>query len=666
MFREFVRKSKNTINGNGLRQALVYNYPLIDVVVRESIQNSLDAMKPDSEHLEMSFRTGTFDIAEFDSALDEEDYRLNDRLSGINEFLEIRDTGTFGLDGSPEVSDDIEPGRLTKLVYSFAEKQNEEGKGGSWGYGKTCYFGLGAGFVVYYSRTVYEGEFVSRLAVALVEDTDAKDTMIIPESKLGTTYWGKQSSLNPQASVPITDEMEIEKFLSIFGTVPFDDRETGTVIIIPFISTDQLVKDSLERIFDSGLPEEGRYDFRKLLFLSVQRWYFPRLLDNDYAKPLLFRYNGELLSYSVMEIIFKKLKALYKSTFDPSCKTVTSGSILGEKPAVFLATETCEISDLALPYDMSLNEMFLNGGSTFNSLGMKCRGTGMIINYDCGSGFVKGVKTDRDDQCVFAIIRVNPLAEVSNRDGHPVLRLEEYIRRGEPPAHDMWKDINLSKIFPGMNSYVPVIEKILANSKSQLDRLYKKKVDREKGRRVGMSRAVGRLLFPEGFFNTSEKKPRSGGGGSGVSEIRRTAFSRDGTVQYTESGFIIQNRFSLAKGVCRFILSLGPNVSGEKIDTVEEWEEKTSECFPYEVESIVVKSINGKVLSPAQDVSRGSMSVQNVCFEPYKHGAAGIVDSVSISKGDDAIKLEVAVTLRRNSSSTFPIQIILREVRDDE
>ena len=216
MFREFVRKSKNTINGNGLRQALVYNYPLIDVVVRESIQNSLDALKPDSEYLEMSFRTGTFDIEEFDSALDEEDYGLEDRFFGINEFLEIRDTGTFGLDGSPEVSDDIEPGRLTKLVYSFAEKQNEEGKGGSWGYGKTCYFGLGAGFVVYYSRTVYEGEFVSRLAVALVEDTDAKDTMIIPESKLGTTYWGKRSSLNPQVSVPITDEMEIKNILRIF------------------------------------------------------------------------------------------------------------------------------------------------------------------------------------------------------------------------------------------------------------------------------------------------------------------------------------------------------------------------------------------------------------------------------------------------------------------
>ena len=668
MFREFVRKSKNTINGSGMRQALVYNYPLIDVVVRESIQNSLDALKPDSENLEMSFRTGTFDIGKFDTALDEEDYGLKERFSGNDEFLEIRDRGTFGLDGSPEVSDDIEPGRLTKLVYSFAEKQNEEGKGGSWGYGKTCYFGLGAGFVVYYSRTVYEGEYVSRLAVALVENTDSRDTMIIPESKLGTTYWGMQSSLNPQASVPITDEGEIEYFLSIFGTIPFTDEETGTVVIIPFINTDRLVRDSLERMYDSEFPESGRYDFRKLLFMSVQRWYFPRLLENDHMRPLLFRYNGELLSYSVMEVVFKRLKALYESTFDPSCKTVTSGGIVGERPAVFLATEMCDMSDLALPHDMGLKEMFLNGDSMFNSLGMKCRGTGMIISYDCGSGFVKGVKTDRDDQCVFAIIRVNPSAEVSDRQGAPFIRLEEYIRRGEPPAHDLWRDVDLSKIDPRMEPYVPkVVEKILTNSKSQLDRLYKKKVEREKGRRVGMSRAVGRLLFPDGFFNTSEKKSRSAGScGGGISEARRTAFSRDGTVQYTESGLIIQNRFSLAKGVRRFILTLGPNVIGEKIDTVEDWETKTGEQFPYEVDSIIINSINGKVMSPFPDVTKESTLVQNICFEPYRHGVAEIVDMVSISKDDDAVKLEVTVTLRRISSSTFPIQMFLREVRDDE
>ena len=124
MFREIVARTKNSINGNGMRQALVYGYPMIDVLVRESIQNSLDALPRGSISLNMYYNTSSFSVSQFERMLGDHQYGLENRFGQCADLLEIRDVGTYGLDGPTIVSDEVEAGRWTKLVYSFAEKQN--------------------------------------------------------------------------------------------------------------------------------------------------------------------------------------------------------------------------------------------------------------------------------------------------------------------------------------------------------------------------------------------------------------------------------------------------------------------------------------------------------------------------------------------------------------
>ena len=650
-----------------MRQALVYDYPLIDVIVRESIQNSLDALKDCSDHLEMSYRTGRFQSDEFESVLDGSPYNLSSRFGQSPEFLEIRDLGTYGLDGPCEVSDELDGGRWTKLVYSFAEKQTESGKGGSWGYGKTCFFNLGVGFVVYYSRTMLDGEFVSRLAVALVEDTDHRRMSIIPESKQGITYWGSQSEHDPDQSVPLTNDVEIGKVLEVFDTKPFGCEETGTVIIIPFIDTGQLVKDSLEHMYSDVLPEDGRYDFKRLVFLSVQRWYFSRLLECEGQAPIYFRYNGELLSYDKMESVFIELRQLYTKTFDDSCELIrVKDNIEGTEPVAFLAYGTYSMDWLSFPYDMGLPEMFLCEEGAVNALGMKCRGTGMIVKYDLAQGITRGLKPNSDNECILAVLRINPQAKVTDEANRPIVPLDEYVRRGEPPAHDMWRDIDLNRIDPSTEHYTPrLVEKILRNANDRLSKKYKKKLERESGRRVGMSRAVGSLLFPEGFFKTGSVS-RSSGGSERISSGRtRSSISRETGVDYTDGGMVVKGRFTLGRGREKLRLSIVPDIDGENVESVVQWEEKTGTSFPYSVESVTLTNMNGKLLEPPEPI--GDLKIVNdIQFEPMRHGMNITLDEIFITKKEDPIDISISVSIRRTGFVTFPLKIVLREVDDDQ
>ena len=660
MFREIVHKSKNSVNGNGLRKALVYDYPLIDVIVRESIQNSLDALKPDSPNLSMEYRTGFFETMEFENVLDGADYDLPSRFGSLCEFLEIRDSGTFGLDGPEEISDD-HSGRWTKLVYSFADKQTETGKGGSWGYGKTCYFNIGVGFVIYYSKTCVDGMPVSRLAVVLVEDTDHKDAMIIPESKQGVTYWGDQSLINSQDSRPLSDEDQIKSVLRIFGISPFQEDETGTSIIIPFISRDQLVFNYVDRLHDAVSVSDR--DFDRLVLISVQRWYFTRLLEceNPRQKPMYFSINGTFLSWSEMEPVFKSLKALYSRTFESSCNKISvRDNIGGGLPVAFMSYEVFDIDDLPPSRGMSLGEMFLNDDvPLINSVGLKCRESGMIVGYDIDKDLVRGVKLDSNNQILMAVLRTNPDAVVTDRSGREIVGFDEYVRRGEPPTHDKWMDVDLNTIDHTADGCTPkIMSKLISNANGQLTRPFKKNVEKTTGRNVGMSRKVGKLLFPEGFFDT--RIQRSGSGGYTTYSSKRTGFLKDGDIDYSDGGIIVRSRFKLGKE-SNFRLRLVPDISGERIRSAEEWESETLSSFPYTLESITILSVDGKVLSDPVVVSDFDTEVGCCNFCPVAR-RNGCMDELSIIKNGSEVQMDVELNILRKGDTTFPFRIVLEDV----
>lgn len=668
MFREIVARTKNSINGNGMRQALVYGYPMIDVLVRESIQNSLDALPRGSNSLNMYYNTSSFSVSQFEKILGDHQYGLENRFEQYADLLEIRDVGTCGLDGPTIVSDEVEAGRWTKLVYSFAEKQNEAGKGGSWGYGKTCYYNAGVGFVVFYSKTIVDGKDVSRLAVSLIENTDDNKNRIIPEAKQGIVYWGAESQDNPGVSIPIEDEEEIDRILSCLGLKAFEKNETGTSIIIPFINFDRITRDTLEYMYESDIPSNDYIDFRYLVELSVQRWYFPILFDSPVDHSLRFFFNNELLSYDRIMPIFHVLKQLYEDTFGDSRKKVNvTESIEGTTPVAFFSTTRGSISDLSLPSDINIPELlYCRDKNNNNCIGMRCRRVGMIVRYDMNSNFMNGIKLDNDQEYLFTFLRINDAAVVTDRNHHAIVSLDEYVRRCEPPAHDDWKDMDVSKIDFDSESFTPkIIEKLIRNTRDQLQNEYRKKVEREKGRRLGMSRAVGRLLFPDGFFDISNVQTQTRKTSS-ASGRKTTQFSShgDGTV-YEDDTISFTTKVTLGKNHDLFSIRMAPSIRGENIDSVEEWESKTNSPFPYKILEAEITSLNSKIQSPPINVTHGQNQMNNVIITALTHGVDSIIDEFRIKKDDDALELNLRLTIKRGKAF-FPIRIIITEVGDGE
>ena len=222
--------------------------PLLDLFVRESVQNSLDAAASDVEYVNVDMVTGTFKPAALNRHLEKIEDRLNRRYPSVSQnFIAVRDSNTVGLTGPVRYKDvrNNSFGNLLKLVYEICKPQSTEGAGGSWGLGKTIYFRLGIGLVLYYSRIRQNGKYQSRLVACLVEDETKKEALI-PHAggvKRGIAWWGKRDGLVAGSTIPVDNEFEIVKILSIFGLSPYTQSETGTTIIIPYIDEKVLLNE---------------------------------------------------------------------------------------------------------------------------------------------------------------------------------------------------------------------------------------------------------------------------------------------------------------------------------------------------------------------------------------------------------------------------------------
>ena len=190
--------------------------PLLDLLIRESIQNALDAAKEGVPYVSVDFHTGFFKSTHLNKHLEVVGEVLDKRFCRENnyEFIEIRDANTLGLTGPTRYSDvrNNDFGNLLKLVYEICKPQQAEGAGGSWGLGKTVYFRLGIGLVIYYSRIEQNGKYQSRLAACLVEDETMSDS-IIPhnpnEVKRGIAWWGSLVDPVKKHTAPIENEEDM-------------------------------------------------------------------------------------------------------------------------------------------------------------------------------------------------------------------------------------------------------------------------------------------------------------------------------------------------------------------------------------------------------------------------------------------------------------------------
>ena len=132
---EIAEPGRMTQTGSSLIRLIQNNnMPVLDLLVRESIQNSLDARKSDSKFVEVDFLTGSFENRRLSSELDELTQALNQRFPEESKYLAIRDSNTVGLTGVMNYKKvkDNKYGNLLKLVYEICKPQEAEGAGGPW------------------------------------------------------------------------------------------------------------------------------------------------------------------------------------------------------------------------------------------------------------------------------------------------------------------------------------------------------------------------------------------------------------------------------------------------------------------------------------------------------------------------------------------------------
>ena len=501
--------------------------PRLDLLVRESIQNSLDAAVKSAVSVDTDLIVGEFDSRKLSRHLEKIENNLNQRFQNNKyRFIAARDYNTTGLTGPVRYSEvrGNDFGNLLKLVYEISKPQQDEGAGGSWGLGKTVYFRIGIGLVFYYSRISQKGRYVSRLAACLVED-ETKRNALIPNTsgvKRGIAWWGKKDG---KSTIPIEDDSEIRRVLSVFGITPYSAKETGTTIIIPYVDEKALLK---EVYADNEDPKQKPYwasSLTEYLKVSLQRWYAPRFLNTSYGYgPYLApRVNGERLKVSSMLSTFKCIRELYilaagkeledetlikSGNVDTQIESIDLRGVLNTTSAGMFAYAKFSSSQLHMgppdnektPYQQISNASVpMDGGN--NPIIMFTRRPGMIVVYDYDGQWTHKMPHSGPDEYIIGLFIANSnntLKSITDsRTGGP-LTLEEYIRQGERADHSSWTDRNIEGNNP------KIVSSIQRNVINKIKKKYTETVvETPEKQNIGLAHALANLLLPSNDFGNS-------------------------------------------------------------------------------------------------------------------------------------------------------------------
>lgn len=450
----------------------------LDLLVRECIQNSLDACTgAGAVHVAFGLSTHSTDaVASVLGGPVQASLREKHRKPSYRQLV-IADYNTFGLTGPLSVGE-LQPGaphgNFMKLVYEVGRSQEGSGKGGSWGLGKTVYFRAGIGLVFYYSRIqVSSGNFQERLAACLVED-ERDPERLQTQSQSGIAWWGSG------ADYPVLDSTQIGCVLTKLGVERFNGDATGTAIIIPFLRDDlgPPLLDDEERVETTGesvsrAPWWHR-SYEDYLTVAAQRWYGIRLNNQNFSgPPLNVSVNGRPIGDEDTLPIFSIVRRLHRC-----CQVVGSRFQVPTPGGKSVQVDVQDISPLRLAFEetqtagkvafaiLSRRQLGMGapdnhyspnvavGGSERNMdaapLVAFLRGHGMIIRWDDrgdSAGWAKGVGPLPDGQYLVAVVvpngGVSLHSRVVNALRHtpvPITTLEGYLRNCEKADHHQWTD----------------------------------------------------------------------------------------------------------------------------------------------------------------------------------------------------------------------------------
>lgn len=492
-----------------LRSLQNKNLNIVDLMVRESLQNSLDATLPTSDITEVDFNVGQFDSKSLASHLEGIEYKLSTEFPGQNKFLSISDKNTSGLTGDFETNNAelLEKSNFQKLVFGIGKNQIKEGSGGSWGLGKTSYFRIGNGIVIYYSRVMTNLGFEERLIASLIESP--KSANRLHEScDRGIAWWGEYGEKDPLKILPLTKGSDISEILDIFDLTRYQDEETGTTIIVPYLKELDMVSEDEEEY-----PWEKTYG--EAIQMSVQRWYSPRILNTTYSEvvgnSMLFcKVNGESINDFNMEPTFKLFQELYNSalTGKPTDDYIIVNEI-NELQKVMKNSDRlvgriafCEVSREMLQMTSPNNKR-----SGLSYLGIKnnekikkniskviaySRKPGMIVEYNIDGKWAPSEIVQSDDHMLFGFFVPNSSGELIDHYQKLNYRdLEMYLRGTESADHANWID----------DAGITIVDRIIKYTSKTIKEQYQEDSDEGLSSATsGLSRKYGSILMPPRNF----------------------------------------------------------------------------------------------------------------------------------------------------------------------
>ena len=585
-----LKKGPMILTGSKVLELIQDNYtPPVDLLVREAVQNSADAIRDDKEFGCILFKTGKFSTRDFSRQFEKIENTIEQKFHESEyDFLAILDSNTCGLLGKPIESNNGEPNNLYNLVYDVMNKKSGTFSGGSHGIGKSVYYRYGIGICLFYSRTFEDGKYIQKLAGALIQNEKSNDCLLEKNSS-GIAYFG---NVIDDKSTPIYDEKQIKEFLSIFGLEPYEDDKTGTVVIIPFIDKKKMLN-SIENNDESNSCF-WTSNFELSLEISLQRWYFARLFNDGYkGKQLKIAVNGNKV---LPKAFFSELQKLYDGT-TPNLKTLDmkSNKIPGDSLGtfnykVFSRNEIGMEPPINWPSPKLLTDTPYDSDS--KGLLFYIRKPGMVINYQ-NSKF--GEYTVDDDKYLIGVFILNDDAVFNGEN------LGAYIRKSEEANHKEWNDIN-DDDFPFLKSKKP-FKQICSAIKKQLTEEFKQtKAFTLEGSNTILQKKLGeKLMPPSGYGKESENVGNGNGGGSGTGKRKEqkikanlSNFGLDGLLTY-ESDITLKSNESMS---FKLIVKVGG-----KTYSFEKWEESGFN-IPCSIErfDIIDLWINGKKIDSPQNI----------------------------------------------------------------
>lgn len=695
---EIAEPGRMTQSGSSLLRLIQNNKtPVLDLFVRESAQNSLDAHNPEtkSRYVSLEYITGEFNSKKLADELEGISAPLYDRFpSEHSQYIAVRDSNTYGLTGPMdvnEVAEDNNYGNLLKLVYEICKPQEAEGAGGSWGLGKTIYFRIGIGLVIYYSRICNEdGCYSSRLAASFVENETAPDAFI-PRykgmAKRGIAWWGKQNKEN--STVPVTDEVYIENFLGIFGMAPYTGTETGTTIIIPYIDRESLLSNNRMDYSDEIGEHFEPYWYSSLesyLRISIQRWYAPRLSNNKYPYGAFLRasINGDGIAASDMEPVFKVVQSLYNHAnhvvgendyiteikADPTVKTTVIKKYLDGTTAGVVACVKLPRKDLEMeaPYNKPEPSVYFNCEITERNVNRPTvfftRRPGMIVSYENVSAWTAGTPSTNKNEYILCIFVLNSQIKTKGNNP-PVSTIEEYIRKSEMADHTSWNDWGSADYNP---RFVSKIQKSVVKTLS--DRYFVAEQEHETKENSELGKFLGDLILPpDGFGKGASPPGKAGGSGSSKSRTRKKmsfAVIYPEITYYSNKMIVpMELKTSSNKKIKHAAFEMQIDSEAKKI-SIHEWEDKMNLYSPFDIEKLelYINVLDGEKLKHSltldKDMPSSSFGDINFLLRITEKGTVYGMDIAS--EMEHSMNVRISAVVRLDKKDVRPLFVYEKEV----